>query len=181
MGGTTECTRMIEWAYYPKSAEASGLARDVVKVFEGVEKGISSPTNTLNSNDVLAKVRPGLEALGFKVERGKKRDEKLTVPVLFGRNGRVEKYFDADAFHAAEGFVLEVEAGRAVSNNQFLKDLFQASLMVDVNYLAIAVRRVYEAGNATGKDFETVVTFFETLHASNRIRLPLRGVLIIGY
>ncbi len=53
--------------------------------------------------------------------------------------------------------------------------------MVDVDYLGIAVRKVYEAGNSTGQDFETVVKFFETLHSSRRLQLPLKGVLIIGY
>ena len=37
--------------------------------------------------------------------------------------------------------VLEVEAGRGVVNHQFLKDLFQACMMYEVNYLAIAIRR----------------------------------------
>ena len=73
--------------------------------------------------------------------------------------------------------VVEVEAGRGVLNNQFLKDLFQACMMRDVEYLGIAVRHIYK-GNA---DFEQVVTFFETLYASNRLQLPLKGILVIGY
>ncbi|MBM3769662.1 MAG: hypothetical protein FJW32_30170 [Acidobacteria bacterium] len=172
---------MIEWFYFPQSLEPTALVRGVVAAFENVESKIASPKNTLDSNGVLLKVRPELEVLGFKVETGKKRAEKITVPVLFGRNGKTSKAFDADAYHVQGKFVLEIEAGRAVSNNQFLKDLFQACLMVDVDYLGIAVRRVYEAGNATGKDFETVVTFFETLQASRRLPLPLKGVLILGY
>ena len=172
---------MTEWIFFPQSLEPSDLARRVVGAFEQFESEISSPKNTLDSNGVLLKVRPELEALGFSVEIGKKRAEKITVPVLFGRNGKTAKSFDADAYHIEGKFVLEVEAGRAVSNNQFLKDLFQACLMVDVDYLGIAVRRVYEAGNASGKDFETVVTFFETLYASRRLQLPLKGILIIGY
>ncbi len=172
---------MIEWFYFPQSLEPHSLAREVVAAFENVASEIESPINTLDSNGVLLKVRPGLEALGFTVETGKKKAEKITVPVLFGRNGRIEKSFDADAYHVQGKFVLEVEAGRAVSNNQFLKDLFQACLMVDVDYLGIAVRNVYEAGSATGKDFETVVRFFETLQASRRLQLPLKGVLVIGY
>jgi hypothetical protein len=103
------------------------------------------------------------------------------VPVLFGASGKVEKSFDADAYHPKAGFVLEVEAGRAVANNQFLKDLFQASMMKDVEYLAIAVRRLYEGGGQKSKDYERVVAFFDTLYASSRLQLPLRGVVVIGY
>ena len=60
---------------------------------------------------------------------------------------------------------------------QFLKDLFQASVMHEVEYLVIAVRRIYNERY----DFETVVTFMETLYSSTRLTLPLSGILIIGY
>ena len=103
------------------------------------------------------------------------------MPVLFGRNGKAEKAFDADAYHEETGFVVEVEAGRGVVNNQFLKDLFQACMMHDVNYLAVAIRNLYGGGGRSSKDFEVVVTFFDTLYASQRLQLPLRGVTIIGY
>ena len=49
-------------------------------------------------------------------------------------------------------------------------------MMHDV-YLAIAVRNSYGGGN----DFEKVVRFFDTLYASNRLQLPLKGILVIGY
>ena len=89
----------------------------------------------------------------------------------------LEKSFDADAYHEAGGFVVEVEAGRGFTNNQFLKDLFQACMMRDVFYLAIAVRNQYK-GSA---DFERTERFFNTLYASQRLQLPLHGVLLIGY
>lgn len=111
------------------------------------------------------------------VEAGKRAAQKLRVPVLFGRNGRVQKFFEADAWHPGEKFVLEVEAGRGVTNNQFLKDLFQACMMHDIDYLGIAVRNDYRAN----PDYQRMVEFFETLYASNRMRLPLRGVLTVGY
>ncbi len=129
------------------------------------------------SNYVLQQVGPHLVALGFKVEMSKRSDDKIRVPVLFGLNGKLEKSFEADAYHEAEGFVVEVEAGRGVVNNQFLKDLFQACMMHDVTSLAIAVRNVYRRND----NFEYVVRFFNTLYASNRLKLPLTGLLIIGY
>jgi hypothetical protein len=73
--------------------------------------------------------------------------------------------------------VVEIEAGRAVSNNQFLKDMFQASMMKDVEFLVIAVRNVYMRSR---KDFENVCAFMETMYASSRLRLPLKGILIVG-
>jgi hypothetical protein len=168
---------VINWIYYPKSPRATPVALAVVDAFVQASDAIDSAVHQLPSNAVLAAVASGLTAAGFIVETGKRAEEKIRVPVLFGRNGRLDKTFDADAYHQAEGFVVEVEAGRAVDNNQFLKDLFQACMMHEVQYLAIAVRNVYRGS----PDFERVLRFFDTLYASNRLRLPLDGILIIGY
>ncbi len=50
-------------------------------------------------------------------------------------------------------------------------------LMWEVEYLVIAVRNVYRKH----KDFEIIHTFLETLYISNRLHLPLKGILLIGY
>jgi hypothetical protein len=50
-------------------------------------------------------------------------------------------------------------------------------MMHEVYYLAIAVRNIYK----TNKNFEVVQRFVDTLYASNRLKLPLKGILIIGY
>ena len=168
---------MINWMHYPKSDKPTNLAVAVVGAFEATASLIDSTSHELPSNQVLERVAPHLLALGFRVEAGKKTVDKIRVPVLFGLNGKLEKAFEADAYHEAEGFVVEVEAGRGVVNNQFLKDLFQACMMHDVSSLAIAVRNIYRRNN----DFELVVRFFNTLYASNRLRLPLSGLLVIGY
>lgn len=152
---------------------------DAVEAFSSVHDEIASSTHELLSDEVLARCRTALENKGFEVESGKKKAEKITVPVLFGENGSIEKSFDADAYDAARGMVLEVEAGRGVANNQFLKDLFQACLMHGVDYLGIAVRQVY--GKSSSKDYERVITFFDTLYASQRLTLPLTGIVVIGY
>ena len=118
-----------------------------------------------------------MENINFKVEKSKKQKDKIQVPVLFGRNGSLEKYFDADSYNDDTRTIIEVEAGRGVTNYQFLKDLFQACMMHNVDYLVIGIRNKY----AKRKDFEIVATFFDTLYASNRLHLPLKGVLAIGY
>jgi 2-C-methyl-D-erythritol 4-phosphate cytidylyltransferase len=119
--------------------------------------------------------------LGFLVETGKTNQQKIHVPVLYGNNGKVAKAFDADALHPGARFVIEVEAGRAVVNNQYLKDLFQACMMDGVDHLAIVVRNTYKSATMKSHDFETVVKSFETIYASTRLRLPLSGILVIGY
>ena len=150
----------------------------MVGCFEAISSQIASLENVGQaSNVVLAKVKLGLEGLGFLVESNKTSAGKITVLVLYGANGRVDKAFEADAYHPQEKTVVEVEAGRGVTNYQFLKDLFQACVMQDVDYVVIAVRQDYRGS----PDFAKVITFIETIYASNRLTLPLKGLLIIGY
>jgi hypothetical protein len=49
--------------------------------------------------------------------------------------------------------------------------------MFNVDYLILAVRNDYRGSD----DFQKIYTFLETLYISNRLRLPLKGVLLIGY
>jgi len=167
----------IDWIWFPKSSKPHDLVRRIVAAFQIAESSISSDSHDLKSNEVLLQIAPELARLGFRVESGKKKAEKIEVPVLFGPRGKPEKSFNADAFHDESGFVVEVEAGQAVDNHRFLKDLFEACMMNGVVYLCIAVRKIYKGD----KDFEQVVKFFETLYASSRLELPLEGILVIGY
>jgi hypothetical protein len=168
----------ILWQHFPKHSPCSDFLKDIVDCFDNVSAEIASLDNVGQvSNQVLAKVRGGLERLGFLVETSKTADGKIKVPVLYGSNGKVEKAFEADAYHPTQRTVVEVEAGRGVTNYQFLKDLFQACVMQDVDYAVIAIRQDYRGSD----DFSKVVTFIETIYASNRLVLPLKGLLIIGY
>lgn len=138
----------------------------------------------LNSNDALKEMYPYLKALGYEVET---TGSRIQVPVLYGKNGKVEKYFNADAYHETNLTVIEIEAGQAVINYKFLKDLFEACLMQDVKYLVIAVRNIYiTRDNKTGKlkeqnDFDTVETFFHAMYSCDELKTPLDGILLIGY
>jgi hypothetical protein len=165
------------WVFFPKSIAPPPFIRAVVGVFESCEDELIAKSKDLQSNGVLALLCPGLQSLGFEVETGKRVAQKIRVPVLFGRHGIIEKSFEADAWHRGQKIVVEVEAGRGYLNNQFLKDLFQACMMHDVDYCGIAIRNRYLGSN----DFENVISFFETLYTSGRLQLPLKGVLIIGY
>jgi hypothetical protein len=167
----------VSWQYYPKSDATPAHLDAVRKAFEAHASDISSAAHDLGSNAVLNIVRPSLEAIGFEVESGKKAAQRLKVAILFGRNGSLEKWFDADAVSRTTNTVIEVEAGRGVVNNDFLKHLFQACMMHDILYFVSVVRIRYQRGN----DFETVYKFFDTLYASRRLSLPLTGVLVIGY
>ena len=169
--------QMIQYQFYPRSIGVSAEIKNLIDVFKIVEDRIDSSTTTLKSDDVLKILQPHLEEIGFRVEKGKGKADKIDVPVLFGRNNEIDKLFYADALSADGRIVIEIEAGRATENNQFLKDIFEACMMCGVEYLVLAVRNRYRAH----ADFDIVSIFLETMYISNRIHLPLTGILLIGY
>ena len=103
-----------------------------IKCFENKFDEINSHIYNHNSNKVLEIVRDELESIGFKIEKSKKKDDKIRVPVLFGLNNKIDKFFDADGISKDKTIVLEVEAGRAYRNNQFLKDVFQDLMFLKI-------------------------------------------------
>lgn len=165
----------MKWMNYPKSRKINAEVLKVIGAFEKNILKIDSASNNLKSNEVLAVVREDLINCGFVVEKDK--SSKIKIPVTYGENGVPAKTFEVDALDEENGIVVEVEAGRAYDNNQFLKDLFEACCMEDVKYLCIAVRETYRGG----KDYEKVIVFIDAIYASERFSLPLEGVTIIGY
>ncbi len=168
---------MIQFQFFPRSVGITPEIRSIVDCFISANGQIDSSKNNLPSNEVLLTLNESLSKLGFKIELSKTKEDKIAVPVLFGSNNKIDKCFNADAISSDGKIVIEVEAGRATENNQFLKDIFQACMMFGVEYLVIAVRNSYR----THKDFEIVYAFLETLYISNRLHLPLKGILLIGY
>ncbi len=168
---------MIQFQFFPRSVGINPQIQQVVSCFFAVEAQITSSKNNLVSNDVLQLLKPHFEQIGFFVESGKKDTQKIKVPVLFGLGNKVDKYFNADAVSQDGTIVIEIEAGRAVENHQFLKDIFQAAMMHGVEYLVLAVRNKYRHH----EDFKQVYAFLETMYISNRLILPLHGILLIGY
>ena len=174
---------MLNWQYFPRSHALPTHLQTLIETLKPGFSIVATSLESLSSDTVLSHVAPDLQEIGYQVEVGKTREQLVARPVLFGPNGVIEKSFYVDAFHAPTGTVLEVEAGRAVVNNQFLKDFFEACAIQDAQYLAIAVLNSYRPKSAKrgAPDFATVCNFFDTLYASGRLNLPLEGILIIGY
>lgn len=168
---------MLHYQLFPRSFGITAEVESVIKCFQKNYDRIKSPENNLNSDGVLKCLVADLKLLNFKVETSKAKDDKIKVPVLFSLNNKIDKSFDADAVSGDGKIVLEVEAGRAYVNNQFLKDVFQACMMPSVDYLILAVRNDYRGGD----DFSKIFQFFETLYINGRLQLPLKGIVLIGY
>ena len=175
---------MINFQFFPRSQGVPPRIRQIIDCFKKVDE-IKNNSEHLKSNEMLAMLRPHLESIDFSVETGKSASEQIYVPVLFSENDEVDKSFAADALSNDRSIVIEVEAGRAVFNNQFLKDIFQACMMCEVEYLVIAVLNEYKfkvnGQECCSHDYQSVKTFLETLYISNRLQLPLKGILLIGY
>ena len=168
---------VLKYQLFPRSQGTTEQIENVIECFERTYDQIKSPENALNSNEVLDILRPHLEQIGFTIETGKAKGQKIPVPVLFGLNNTVDQSFNADGISNDGKIVLEVEAGRATANFAFLKDIFQACMMHGVEFLILAVRNDYRNSD----DFQKVHTFLETLYISNRLVLPLKGITLIGY
>ena len=168
---------MIRYQFFPRSVGINEQIQKIIDCFKTVDDQICSPEHNLSSNEVLKVLRKILLEVPMQVEQGKTKGLKIPVPVLFGLDNKIDQHFDADALSSDGTIVLQVEAGRAVDNYQFLKDIFQASMMYEVEYLVLAVRNDYRRHD----DFKKIYSFLETLYISNRLHLPLKGVLLVGY
>jgi hypothetical protein len=170
------------WKFYPSRSEPPAWVADVVAAFAAVGAEIDSRANHgVTSDAALAAVRPGLVALGFDVESGKTRAGRIHRPVLFGEMGRPRVAYEIDGFHSGHGIVLEVEAGRGASNNAAYRDLVRTSLIVDADYLVLAMMLQYQAGTTVWRSYQRTREQIDAIYESERLRLPFRGVLLIGY
>ena len=167
----------MKWTFFPRNKCVTSEFTELIKIFEKNEPEISSKKHTLKSDDVLRIVTNDLLRNGYVVEKGKKDKDKVKIPVLYGECGKPSLNFEADAYNEVHKIVVEIEAGRTVTNYQFLKDFYEACCMVDADYLCIAVREIYRKS----QDYQKVCQFLNSMYISNRFIIPLKGILIIGY
>jgi hypothetical protein len=154
----------------------------VVAAFLSVRAQIDSRANVgVSSDAALAALRPGLVRQGFDVEAGKTRAGRLRRPVLFGEVGRAVVAYEVDGFHPEHEIVLEVEAGRGAANNADYRDLIRASLMVDARFLVLAMMLHYGTGRTAIKSYDAARDRIDAIYASERLKLPLEGILLVGY
>lgn len=169
------------WKFYPVRLPAPDWAEGVLKTFRSARSTIDSAKNRgVSSDAALAAIRPGLTKLGFEVERGKTAKQKIWRPVLFGENGKPVVAYEVDGFHDDAKIVLEVEAGRGAANNADHRDLVRASLMVDTDYIILAMMQEYRAGAQVTRSYEQTLKRLDAIYASDRLKLPLKGVLLVG-
>ena len=158
------------------------MAAELVGALRNHEDAISTRQleNGLVSDDVLTEVRSSLEAVGFDVEQGKRADEKIHRPVLFGENGEPELQYQVDGYHPEHRCGIEIEAGRAWDGNAIYRDLIHAAMMVQVDTLALVVPNAYKHSRGTTPAFEKTKRVAETLYRTDRFDLPY-DLVLVGY
>lgn len=170
------------WKFYPSAIEPPPWVGPVVAAFAAIRPQIDSRLNVgVSSDAALAALRPQLVHQGFEIEVGKKKAGRIRRPVLFGEVGRPLVAYEVDGFHPQHEIVLEVEAGRGAANNADYRDLIRASLMVDARFLVLAMMLHYGTGRTAVKSYEQARDRIDAIYASERLKLPLDGILLVGY
>jgi hypothetical protein len=187
------CIEMIksmsypQWSYFPRNAHPPGWAELLVGAVEAVRSEISTEasvqdvTERRTSDLVLAALRPGMEKIGYIVESGKGTEQRIRRPVLFGDNGHPEVSYEIDAFHDGLGIAVEVEAGRGAMSNADYRDIIRMSLLLDAQYMVLIMPKIYRYGNSSTHAFDRTRDQMSAIYASERLKLPFEGVLVIGY
>jgi hypothetical protein len=175
------------WVYYPRNVRSPDWVSDFITAVAAAEASISTETQKtgLTSDAVLAALAPGLVTLNYVVETDKTHSGKIKRPVLFGENGVPEVSYEVDAFHDQLGVAVEVEAGRGARGNANYRDIVRTSLILDARYFTLLLPLAYR--HKSGPREVTVRAYVDTraqlnaIYASQRLRLPFDGVLLIGY
>lgn len=173
------------WKFYPLNTTPPEWVRDIVDVVNRAELKISTVHGHtgLSSDQVLAELREGLEALGFEVEKGKSANDKVRRTVLYGENGQPEVNYDIDAFNDYIGAALEVEAGRGAANNADYRDIVRTALILDARYLILLQPYAYRSSASAPPKHAYVGTRsqLDAIYQSRRLVLPFEGMLLVGY
>ncbi len=169
--------------FFPRSVLPPFWIKEVQTAFATVRSKIDTEQAGLQmeSNKVLEQLRPELEKIGFEVEKGKAKIQKILRPVLFGEMGEVGVSYDIDAYHSKNQIVFEVEAVRTIRANALYKALIEMSLMVDARYAAIAVPLRYQYKSGTEHPYQNALRIVDAIYTSGRLQLPFEGFLLVGY
>ena len=176
----------VRFTSFPRTEPPPLFIPAIIEVFAAHRESICTTAlmKGLTSDEVLARLRIGLLALGFAVEGGKLREQKIERPVFFGENGVPTLRYQIDAFHQGWRCGLEIEAGRAWMGNAVYRDLIQAMVMVEVDHLCLAVPNQYKFRSggkvSTSSDYKNTVAVADSLYGHSRVQIPY-GLTVIGY
>ena len=96
-----------------------------------------------------------------------------------------QTHFEIDAFHEELGIAVEVEAGRGAQSNAGYRYIVRTSLLLDARYMVLMMPILYRyssGGRALKEEaYARTRDQLSAIYASQRLRLPFEGVLLVGY
>ena len=176
----------IRFTCFPRTEPPPKFTDDIAFIFQKYEDQIGTLhlEKGKTSNEVLTILRDDLVALGFEVESGKKKQDKISRPVFFGENGLPTLNYEIDAYQPLWRCGIEIEAGRAWMGNAIYRDLVQGLVMVQVDILILAVPNSYKylsgGRSVISNDYDNTISVAESLYGHSRFHFPYR-LIIIGY
>jgi hypothetical protein len=172
----------IHFTSFPRTEPPPFFVANILEVFRAREQAIATDKlpRHLKSDEVLEILRDDLVRLGFDVEGGKRKEDKISRPVFFGQDGTAALRFEVDAYHVDWECGLEIEATRAIRGGALYRDLIQALVMVRVNYLCIGLPNFIQWGKGNrSRPYEEACRTADALYGHSRIRFPY-GLILIG-
>lgn len=67
------------------------------------------------------------------------------------------------------------------AGNADYRDLIRTSLNVDAEFLILGMMLEYRSGNTTMRSYECTRDQIDAIYASERLKLPFTGILLVGY
>ena len=176
----------LRWMYYPQSKQHCTWVDDLVQVFGKQRETLDTSVEHHTSNQVLGILRDGLLEIGYQVE-GSEYSTHILRPVHFGERGVADRQYRIDCYHPETRIGLEIEAGRSVRGNAIYQDIIQTCLLIDVDFMAVAVPQFYrfKTGSKEIEDrpyeFAVAHSVLDAIYSSDRLRFPVEGTLILGF
>jgi hypothetical protein len=177
------------WKYYPPWRPRPEWVERVVGVVRDLESQIDSRAFIRSKHQtgpvVHEILRPHLELLDYVIEAPKTRGTNplLRRPVLYGEGPTKEKYFDLDGWNSELQIALEIEGSAALENKNALWDLMKFCVVTDAEYGVIIVPQEYHpVKQRYTAPYLHIRGDFDMLYSNpERFRIPLQGLLLVGY
>lgn len=174
----------IRYRSYPRTEPPPPYAEDIAAVFRRHVDALSFRSAAdLTTHQVLEILRDDLEDLGFDVEKGQRKDDKIGRPVFFGDGGRPTLELEVGAYHPAWKCELEVEVHPPTIGTAVYRSIVQAIVMAEVETLVLVVPNdhPYEGDTPDAAlTYERTISIAETLYGHRRFRLPY-SLVVLGY
>ena len=118
----------LQWSYFPRFSSPPSWMIEAIEAIDSQKSQIESRLHDrLHSDEVLEHIRIPLENLGWEIEKGKTKLQKIERPVLHGDNGNPRVKYEIDGWHNSHKAVLEVESGRGWQGNAVYSCLLYTS------------------------------------------------------